>query len=243
MKLEILGSRVNMWLKLGPDPYFVVIVRRGTHNDEMCNLYIMYYTDATSGESFMECGRSAPKMLFMSVPPGSNTPPESPPVSSNEPHSRNRPPVVNPWDNYFDIYDETGGYYNGGQSYVQGSNADYISPGEGDQAMGRGGEDGVTARPEPAVGDKTSALVTSSQDAGEGNREGNGGVTPAAPIVPADKGTDTTSPPPPANSKGTQLLSKYLSLHSNEPFSTKFQSALVLQTSVLLGNCIELYSN
>ncbi|PIK57312.1 putative peptidyl-glycine alpha-amidating monooxygenase B-like [Apostichopus japonicus] len=48
------------------------------HTDEMCNLYIMYYTDSALGESFKVCSQQASRDLFSHVPLGWDT--DTPPL-------------------------------------------------------------------------------------------------------------------------------------------------------------------
>lgn len=46
-----------------------------TQNDEMCNFYAMYYTNATNGKSFYSCaGNNVPALLRNSIPSDSDTP-------------------------------------------------------------------------------------------------------------------------------------------------------------------------
>lgn len=172
------------------------MIYRGTHNDEMCNLYLMYYTDATRGEAFQECGRPAPGSFFSSAPPGYNTVPSLPTSSQPETHSRNRPAPVDTWDPYYD-YANQQGYDKDGQSYPQeGSNADYVSPsvedvggGGGRGEGGRGGEDRERPQgtPKPVdnipPADKTSSQVSDAD------------ATQAAPIIAPGNGDTVTQPP------------------------------------------------
>lgn len=161
----------------------------GTHTDEMCNLYLMYYTDATRGEAFQECGRPAPSSFFSSAPLGSNSPPAHIPYTSQaEPHSRFRPAPVNPWD--YNVYDDTAGYYTGPQSY---GDTDYNPPtgDSGDPGLGtgesRGGEDQgdevQTEKPAEEApgpgGEEGGPPVPSSQNFGGTN---DGAATQDAPI-------------------------------------------------------------
>ncbi|XP_066459130.1 peptidyl-glycine alpha-amidating monooxygenase isoform X4 [Eleutherodactylus coqui] len=46
----------------------------GTANDEMCNLYIMYYMDAAHASSYMTCVRTGDPELFMNIPEIANIP-------------------------------------------------------------------------------------------------------------------------------------------------------------------------
>ncbi|XP_063955634.1 peptidyl-glycine alpha-amidating monooxygenase B-like isoform X1 [Lytechinus pictus] len=134
-----------------------------THDDEMCNLYLMYYTDATRGEAFQACGRPAPSSFFSSVPPGSNLIPVMKPDSQSEPHSRYRPAPVDPWDRYYD-YDNQQDYDEGQQSYLQdGSNVDYVSPSLEDEDGGDEEIPLVTSKPVDIVpADSTPAAPSNS---------------------------------------------------------------------------------
>ncbi|KAM3940677.1 peptidyl-glycine alpha-amidating monooxygenase isoform 3-T5 [Leptodactylus fuscus] len=46
----------------------------GTSNDEMCNLYIMYYMDAARASSYMTCVRTGDPKLFQHIPAIANIP-------------------------------------------------------------------------------------------------------------------------------------------------------------------------
>eukprot|EP00057_Strongylocentrotus_purpuratus_P006222 XP_011660696.1 PREDICTED: peptidyl-glycine alpha-amidating monooxygenase A isoform X1 [Strongylocentrotus purpuratus] len=168
----------------------------GTHNDEMCNLYLMYYTDATRGEAFQECGRPAPGSFFSSAPPGYNTVPSLPTSSQPETHSRNRPAPVDTWDPYYD-YANQQGYDKDGQSYPQeGSNVDYVSPsvedvggGGGRGGGGRGGEDRERPEGTPKPVDNIPDTDKTSSQASDGD------ATQAAPIIAPGNGDTVTQPP------------------------------------------------
>ncbi|CAH1796518.1 unnamed protein product [Owenia fusiformis] len=45
-----------------------------THNDEMCNFYMMYYTDAEKGSAFYSCGENNLPDLVKKIPDGNDTP-------------------------------------------------------------------------------------------------------------------------------------------------------------------------
>ena len=54
-----------------------------THNDEMCNFYIMYYRDPNKGRSFYVCGENEKKWLFENIPKDSDVPlPPNPELDS-----------------------------------------------------------------------------------------------------------------------------------------------------------------
>ncbi|XP_036163797.1 peptidyl-glycine alpha-amidating monooxygenase isoform X12 [Myotis myotis] len=46
----------------------------GTSNDEMCNLYIMYYMEAKHAVSFMTCTQNVAPDMFRNIPPEANIP-------------------------------------------------------------------------------------------------------------------------------------------------------------------------
>ncbi|XP_054445994.1 peptidyl-glycine alpha-amidating monooxygenase isoform X9 [Pteronotus mesoamericanus] len=46
----------------------------GTSNDEMCNLYIMYYMEAKHAVSFMTCTQNVAPDMFRAIPPEANIP-------------------------------------------------------------------------------------------------------------------------------------------------------------------------
>ncbi|XP_045693854.1 peptidyl-glycine alpha-amidating monooxygenase isoform X8 [Phyllostomus hastatus] len=46
----------------------------GTSNDEMCNLYIMYYMEAKHAVSFMTCTQNVAPDIFRAIPPEANIP-------------------------------------------------------------------------------------------------------------------------------------------------------------------------
>ncbi|XP_036998551.2 peptidyl-glycine alpha-amidating monooxygenase isoform X9 [Artibeus jamaicensis] len=46
----------------------------GTSNDEMCNLYIMYYMEARHAVSFMTCTQNVAPDMFRAIPPEANIP-------------------------------------------------------------------------------------------------------------------------------------------------------------------------
>ncbi|XP_045427765.1 peptidyl-glycine alpha-amidating monooxygenase isoform X10 [Pipistrellus kuhlii] len=46
----------------------------GTSNDEMCNLYIMYYMEALHAVSFMTCTQNVAPDMFRNIPPEANIP-------------------------------------------------------------------------------------------------------------------------------------------------------------------------
>ncbi|XP_071502884.1 peptidyl-glycine alpha-amidating monooxygenase B-like [Diadema antillarum] len=179
----------------------------GTHNDEMCNLYLMYYTDSIHGKPFQECGQSPRPHFFDAAPSGYDSRPSHPKYSTaQEVHSRLRPPVDNIWDPFYN-YDNRGEYYTGGeQSYLrEGSNNDYLNPlQEGDEdtmggaslggggreeeeEMDGGGRQGVTEGPDKTI-DETGSLVTAGQEL----RVGEGEATPSGQA--AETGSGTSSP-------------------------------------------------
>ncbi|KAK2172260.1 hypothetical protein NP493_977g01004 [Ridgeia piscesae] len=45
-----------------------------THTDEMCNFYMMYYTDVDHGQAFGMCGINQYPYLFRELPPGNDVP-------------------------------------------------------------------------------------------------------------------------------------------------------------------------
>ncbi|XP_071507149.1 peptidyl-glycine alpha-amidating monooxygenase-like [Diadema antillarum] len=178
----------------------------GTHNDEMCNLYLMYYTDSIHGKPFQECGQSPHPNFFDAAPSGYDSRP-SHPITTREVHSRLRPPVDNLWDPFYN-YDNRGEYYTGGeQSYLrEGSNNDYLNPLQegdedtmGDASLGGGGReeeeeemDGggrqvMTEGPDKTF-DETGSLVTAGQEL----RVGEGEATPNGQA--AETGSGTSSP-------------------------------------------------
>lgn len=48
--------------------------RSQTHNDEMCNFYLMYYTDARSGQSYYSCSDNSAADLIQTLPSDSDVP-------------------------------------------------------------------------------------------------------------------------------------------------------------------------
>jgi hypothetical protein len=52
---------------------------RSTHNDEMCNFYIMFYTDTDKGEPFFNCYGNLFPELYNSMPASADVPPPSNP--------------------------------------------------------------------------------------------------------------------------------------------------------------------
>lgn len=62
----------------------------GAHTDEMCNLYLMYYTDSQHGKPFQICHSDGDSSLFRNIPPGSDTPPaEMPRIEGEEDYYNN----------------------------------------------------------------------------------------------------------------------------------------------------------
>ncbi|XP_022106613.1 peptidyl-glycine alpha-amidating monooxygenase-like [Acanthaster planci] len=54
----------------------------GSSHDEMCNFYMMYYTDALEGETYKTCWDEGNPQLFQNIPPGADIPPKNPPSMS-----------------------------------------------------------------------------------------------------------------------------------------------------------------
>ncbi|XP_038076375.1 peptidyl-glycine alpha-amidating monooxygenase B-like [Patiria miniata] len=56
----------------------------GSSHDEMCNFYMMYYTDAFEGETYKMCWSEGSQQLFQYIPPGSDIAPSKPPRVSTD---------------------------------------------------------------------------------------------------------------------------------------------------------------
>ena len=47
---------------------------RGSHSDEMCNFYLMYYTEVSDGKPFFACANNDYEAMFDTIPPGNDVP-------------------------------------------------------------------------------------------------------------------------------------------------------------------------
>ncbi|XP_071794148.1 peptidyl-glycine alpha-amidating monooxygenase B-like [Asterias amurensis] len=89
-----------------------------TANDEMCNFYMMYYTDAINGESYKMCWDGGSQQIFRNIPFGSDTIPLHPPSL----HRQEVPEGGVPYDH---VPQESYGYNNNEESnYNPNWNAD-----------------------------------------------------------------------------------------------------------------------
>ena len=52
----------------------MITLYRATHTDEMCNFYLMYYTDVDHGDAFGMCGINQYPYLLRELPPGNDVP-------------------------------------------------------------------------------------------------------------------------------------------------------------------------